>query len=116
MPGAERSPTLRLRRGPLVAHATADLLTALCAVSNRDSTSTGPMSTGSVPWEVADSFDRAARTPLFRHALRRPGRWVPVAEELRRAARGLAALRSSARDDDTGMAELMVAVALLVAE
>jgi hypothetical protein len=101
--------------GPLVAHATADLLTALCAVTNRGSTSSAPMSTRSVPWEVADSFDRAARTPSFRHILRQPGRWAPVAEELRRAARGLAALRS-ARDDDTGMAELMVAMALLVAE
>jgi hypothetical protein len=63
---------------------------------------------------VSDTFDRAARTPL----LRQPRRWPPVAQGLRRAAWRLAAARSVSRgrEDDSGMAELMVAVAALVAE
>src|SRR4051812_14707532 len=50
--------------------------------------------------------------------LRQPRRWPPVAQELRRAAWRLAAARSVSRggEDDSGMAELMVAVAALVAE
>ena len=92
--------------GPAVAHATADLLAALCAVTGR--------STTPVPWAASDEFDRAARTPV----LRQPRRWPPVAGELRRAAWRLAAARSvtRGRDDDPGTAELMVAVALLIAE
>ena len=95
--------------GPAVAHATADLLAALCAVTRR--------STNPVPRVVSDEFDRAARTPVLRH-LSQPGRWPPVAGELRRAAWRLAAARSvtRGRDDDPGMAELMVAVAALIAE
>ena len=92
--------------GSAVAHATADLLAALCAVTRR--------STNPVPRAVSDEFDRAARTPI----LRQPRRWPPVARELRRAAWRLAAARSvtRGRDDDPGMAELMVAVAALIAE
>ena len=95
--------------GPAVAHATADLLAALCAVTRR--------STNPVPPVVSDEFDRAARTPDLRH-LSQPGRWPPVAGELRRAAWRLAAARSvtRGRDDDPGMAELLVAVAALIAE
>ena len=95
--------------GPAVAHATADLLAALCAVTGR--------STNPVPPVVSDEFDRAARTPDLRH-LSQPGRWPPVAGELRRAAWRLAAARSvtRGRDDDPGMAELLVAVAALIAE
>ena len=94
------------QNGPAVAHATADLLTALSAVTRRSRTP--------VPWVVSDTFDRAARTPM----LRQPRRWPPVAQELRRAAWRLAAARSVSRgrEDDSGMAELMVAVAALVAE
>ncbi len=94
------------QNGPAVAHATADLLTALSAVTRRSPTP--------VPWAVSDTFDRAARTPM----LRQPRRWPPVAQELRRAAWRLAAARSVSRgrEDDSGMAELMVAVAALVAE
>jgi hypothetical protein len=94
------------QNGPAVAHATADLLTALSAVTRRSRTP--------VPWAVSDTFDRAARTPM----LRQPRRWPPVAQELRRAAWRLAAARSVSRgrEDDSGMAELMVAVAALVAE
>ena len=94
------------QNGPAVAHATADLLTALSAVTRR--------SPNPVPWAVSDTFDRAARTPM----LRQPRRWPPVAQELRRAAWRLAAARSVSRgrEDDSGMAELMVAVAALVAE
>ena len=97
------------RAGSAVAHATADLLAALCAVTRR--------STNPVPPVVSDEFDRAARTPDLRH-LSQPGRWPPVAGELRRAAWRLAAARSvtRGRDDDPGMAELMVAVAALIAE
>jgi hypothetical protein len=92
--------------GPVVAHATADLLAALCVVTGR--------STIPVPWAVSDEFDRAARTPF----LRQPRRWAPVARELRRAAWRLAAARSvtGGRDDDSGTAELMMAVAALIAE
>jgi hypothetical protein len=95
--------------GSAVAHATADLLAALCSVTRR--------STNPVPRAVSDEFDRAARTPDLRH-LSQPGRWPPVAGELRRAAWRLAAARSvtRGRDDDPGTAELMVAVALLIAE
>ena len=95
--------------GPAVAHATADLLAALCAVTGR--------STNPVPPVVSDEFDRAARTPDLRH-LSQPGRWPPVAGELRRAAWRLAAARSvtRGRDDDPGMAELLLAVAALIAE
>ena len=97
--------------GPVVAHATADLLAALCAVTRR---STNPVP---VPWEVADEFDRAARHP-FRHSFGNRVGGPPVAGELRRAAWRLAAARSvtRGRDDDPGMAELMVAVAALIAE
>jgi hypothetical protein len=94
------------QNGPGVAHATADLLAALCAVTRR--------SANLVPQAVSDEYDRAARTPM----LRQPRRWPPVARELRRAAWRLAATRSvtPGREDDSGMAELMVAVAALIAE
>ena len=90
--------------GSAVAHATADLLAALCAVTRR--------STNPVPRAVSDEFDRAARTRSF-FSFANPARWPPVAGELRRAAWRLAAARSvtRGRDDDPGMAELMVAVA-----
>lgn len=92
--------------GPGVAHATADLLAALCEVTRRSS--------NPVPQAVSDEYDRAARTPM----VRQPQRWPPVARELRRAAQRLARTRSVTRghEDDSGTAELLVAIALLIAE
>lgn len=109
-----------------VAHAAGDLMTALCAAtasdphpSNRDDfgagASAGVVGGGAVPWAVSDSFDRAARTPY----LVVPRRWPPVAAALHTAAGRLAGLRATGRPgdrDDTGMAELVVALAALAAE
>jgi hypothetical protein len=93
--------------GAAIAHATGDLLTALCAVTDRGQ--------GPVPWAAADRYDRAARTPY----VVQPRRWPPVAAQLRQAAWRLIALRSVSRrrrDEDDGVAELIVAVAALAAE
>ena len=70
--------------GPAVAHATADLLAALCAVTGR--------STTPVPWAASDEFDRAARTPV----LRQP---PAVAAGGGRAAPGRVAARGGAVGD-----------------
>jgi hypothetical protein len=93
--------------GPAIAHATGDLLTALCSVTERGQ--------GPVSWAAADGYDRAARTPY----VVQPRRWPPVAAQLRQAAWRLVALRSISRrrrDEDEGVAELVVALAALAAE
>ena len=94
--------------GPAVAHATGDLLTALCKIAQRLD--------DPVPWTVADGYDRAARTPT----VGQPRRWPAVAARLRTAAWRLIALRSlntrRFRDDDEGFGELVLAAATLAAE
>ena len=93
--------------GSSVAHAAGDLLTALCAVTAR-----GP---SPVPWAVSDGYDRAARAPY----VGLPRRWPPVAAALRHAAWRLIALRTvSGRrpEEQDGVAELVIAVAALLAE
>ena len=98
--------------GAWIAHATADLLTALCTV-----TSQTPGSPPPPVWLASDEFDRAARTPHLRQLERQPGRCAPAARELRRAAWRLAAIRLPRhRRDDTGTGELMMAIAVLIAE
>ena len=68
-------------------------------------------------WLASDEFDRAARTPHLRQLERRPGRCAPAARELRRVAWHLAAIRlPKHRRDDTGTGELMMAIAVLIAE
>ena len=99
--------------GPAVAHATGDLLTALCKIGQRLD--------DPVPWAVSDGYDdRAARTPT----VGQPRRWPAVAGQLRTAAWRLIALRSlnprrfrgNDGDDDEGFAELVLAAATLAAE
>jgi hypothetical protein len=98
--------------GPAVAHATGDLLTALCKISQRLD--------DPVPWAVSDGYDRAARTPT----VGQPRRWPAIAGQLRTAAWRLIALRSlnprrfRSNDgaDDEGLAELVLAAATLAAE
>ena len=91
--------------GPAFAHAAADLLTAVCTVTRRGAYP--------VPWTASDEFDRAAREPM----VGQPRRWPPVARALRQAAWRLVAVRSvSRRKDDCGTAELVLALAALIAE
>ena len=98
--------------GPAVAHATGDLLTALCKIGQRLD--------DPVPWAVSDGYDRAARTPT----VGQPRRWPAVAGQLRTAAWRLVALRSlnprrfrgNDGNDDEGFGELVLAAATLAAE
>jgi hypothetical protein len=90
-----------------VAHAAGDMLTAVCTVTGRAA------ELDRVRWEVAERFDRAVRTP----GVGQPRRWAPVAAELRTAAWRLIALRAVAgSSSDSGVAQLAVALAALVAE
>ncbi|MGQ0573816.1 MAG: hypothetical protein ACT4RN_06380 [Pseudonocardia sp.] len=62
---------------------------------------------------MADALDRATRVP----GVGQPARWGPVGRDLRRAAWLLVAVRGlGSRGGDSGMPELVVAFAALLAE
>lgn len=95
-----------------IGHAAGDLFTAVGALTHPGR----PLE----PWEPAELFDRATRRPgvgqpTFRDA-GEGGRWPPVAAQLRTAAWRLIAVRTLTARDGTGQAELMVALAMLLAE
>lgn len=87
-----------------VAHAAGDLFTGFGVVA---SASYPP-----APWEPADVFDRATRSP----GVVQPLRWPPVAEALRSAAWRLTAVRSLTSRDSDGAAQLVLALAVLAVE
>ncbi|GAA4554729.1 relaxase/mobilization nuclease domain-containing protein [Pseudonocardia xishanensis] len=92
---------------PSVAHAAGDMLSAVCAVTERG------RGVAPVPWSAADVFDRAARTP----GQGQPNRWAPVASQLRSAAWRLVAVRAvTGKNGDSGVGQLVLALASLAAE
>lgn len=92
---------------PSIAHAAGDMLSAVCAVTERGRGVTP------VPWAAADVFDRAARSPQ----IGQPRRWEPVASQLRTAAWRLIAVRAvTGRSGEAGMGQLVLALAALAAE
>lgn len=97
-----------------IGHAAGDLLTAVGALTQQGR----PLER----WEPAELFDRATRQPGVGQpaptgsAARDEGRWPPVAAHLRTAAWRLAGIRTLTGRDATGYAELLVALAALLAE
>lgn len=88
-----------------IVHGAGDMATAICAGTARDASP--------VPWPVADSLDRAARTA----GVGQPTGVGAVGADLRRAAWLLAAVRGlGGRGGGNGVPELMLAFAALVAE
>ncbi|MGD9526412.1 MAG: hypothetical protein AB7V44_06450 [Pseudonocardia sp.] len=88
-----------------IAHGAGDMAHAICSVTARGY--------APVPWSVADTYDRATRSP----GVEQPTRWGSLGADLRRAAVMLAAVRGlSGRRMESATSELVLAFAALVAE